>query len=76
MFNKSHSLTSRTFFEICTSGSYHRDMKILKMLASNSKRLRFYSIFKKWQIGNENALANTLNTTSSQTTSAQNKLCS
>ena len=51
-------------------------MKILKMLASNSKRLRFYSIFKKWKIGNGNALANILNTTSSQITSAQNKLWS
>ena len=64
------------FFEICTSDRYHRDMKILKMLASNSKRLRFYSIFKKWKIGNGNALANILNTTSSQITSAQNKLWS
>ena len=63
-------------FEICTSDRYHRDMKILKMLASNSKRLRFYSIFKKWKIGNGNALANILNTTSSQITSAQNKLWS
>ena len=62
------------FFEICTSGRYHRDMKILKMLASNSKRFRFYSIFKIWQIGNGNALANILNTTSSQITYAQNKL--
>ena len=62
------------FFEICTSDRYHRDMKILKMLASNSKRLRFYSIFKKWKIGNGNALANILNTTSSQITYAQNKL--
>ena len=25
-------------------------MKILKLLASNSKRFRFYGIFKKWQI--------------------------
>ena len=25
-------------------------MKILKLLASNSKRFRVYGIFKKWQI--------------------------
>ena len=37
-------------FEIFTSGMYHTDMKILKILASNSKRFRFFSIFKKWQI--------------------------
>ena len=37
-------------FEIFTSGSYHREMKILKRLASNSKRFRLYDIFKKWQI--------------------------
>ena len=33
-----------TFFETFTSGRYHRDMK---MLASNSKRFRFYGILKK-----------------------------
>ena len=37
-------------FEIFTSGRYHIDRKILKILASNSKRFRFFSIFKKWQI--------------------------
>ena len=26
----------------------HRDMKILKILASNSKWFKFYGIFKKW----------------------------
>ena len=40
----------KNFFEIFTSVRYHRDMKILKILASNSKRLRFYGIFKKSQI--------------------------
>ena len=35
--------------EIFTSGRYHRDMKILKILASNSKRFRVYGIFKKLQ---------------------------
>ena len=38
------------FLEIFTSGRYHRDMKILKILASNSKRFRVYGIVKKWQI--------------------------
>ena len=38
------------FFEIFTSARYHRDMKILKILASNSKRFTFYGIFKTWQI--------------------------
>ena len=38
------------FFEVFTSGRYHRDMKALKMLASNSKHLRIYGIFKKCQI--------------------------
>ena len=28
------------FFEIFTSGRYHRDQKIRKILASNSKRFR------------------------------------
>ena len=39
------------FFEIFISGRYHTDMKILKILASNSKQIRFYGIFEKWQIG-------------------------
>ena len=39
------------FFEIFTSGWCHRDMKALKMLASNSKHFRIYSTFEKWQIG-------------------------
>ena len=38
------------FLEIFTSGRYDREMKILKILASNSKRFRFYGIFKKIQI--------------------------
>ena len=29
----------------------HRDMKILKILASNSRNFRIYGIFKKWKIG-------------------------
>ena len=36
--------------EVFDSGRYYRDMKILKILVSNSKRFRFYDIFKQWQI--------------------------
>ena len=32
------------FSEIFTSGRYHKDMKILKTLASNSKWFRGYSL--------------------------------
>ena len=39
--------------ESFTSGRYHRDMKILKILAANSKRLRVYGIFKKLQIDDD-----------------------
>ena len=39
------------FLEIFTSGRYHRDMKILKILASKSKQLD--GIFKKWQIDDD-----------------------
>ena len=38
------------FLEIFTSGRYHRDMKILKILASNAKQFRIYGILKKLQI--------------------------
>ena len=41
------------FIEIFTSGSYDRDLKILKILASNSKWVRVYGIFKKWQIDDD-----------------------
>ena len=41
------------FLEIFTSGSYDRDMKILKILASNSKRFRGYGIFLKLQIDDD-----------------------
>ena len=34
------------FLEIFTIDRYHGDMKILKILASNSKRFRVYGIFK------------------------------
>ena len=32
------------FLEILTSGRYYKDMKILKILAFNSKRFRVYGI--------------------------------
>ena len=38
------------FLEIFTSARYHRDMKILKTLASNSM---IYGIFKKIQIDDD-----------------------
>ena len=38
-------------FQIFVSGRYHRDMKALEILVSNSKHFRIYGIFKKWQIG-------------------------
>ena len=41
------------FLEIFSSGRYHRDMKILKILAPNSKRFRVYGIFKKLQIDDD-----------------------
>ena len=41
------------FLEIFTSGRYHRDMKILKILASNYMRFRIYGIFKKLQIDDD-----------------------
>ena len=34
-------------------GRYHRDMEILKILASNSKQFRVYGIFKKLQIDDD-----------------------
>ena len=36
--------------EIFISARYHRDMKILKILTSNSKRFRVYGFFEKFQI--------------------------
>ena len=61
------------FFEIFTSGRYHRDMKALKILASNSNHFRIYGIFKKWQIG-WRASNDILNTTFSLITSVSKNL--
>ena len=41
------------FLEIFTSGRYYRDMKILKILASNSKWFRVYGILKTLQIDDD-----------------------
>ena len=41
------------FLEILASARYHRDMKFLKILASNYKRFRVYGIFKKIQIDDD-----------------------
>ena len=38
-------------------GRYHRDMKIQKILASNSKRFRVYGIFKRWQVDDDRGAA-------------------
>ena len=37
------------FLEIFTSGKYHGDMTILKILASNFNWFRVYGIFNKWK---------------------------
>ena len=41
------------FLEIFTSGRYQRDMKILKIFASNSKQFRVYGILKKLQFDDD-----------------------
>ena len=39
------------FLKFLPVGKFHRDIKIIKILASNSKHFRIYGISKKWQIG-------------------------
>ena len=56
------------FLEISARDRYHKDMKILKILASNPKRFRVYGIFKKLQIDDDKR--GTPNTTISLITSA------
>ena len=63
------------FLEIFTSGRYHRDMKILKILASNSKWFRVYSILKKLQIDDDRQ-GGPPNTTISWIASDQNNVWS
>ena len=41
------------FCRIFTSGRYHRDMKVLKILASNFRRFRVSGIFKKLQVDDD-----------------------
>ena len=41
------------FLESFTSVRYAKDMNVLKILTSNSKRFRVYSIFKKLQIDDD-----------------------
>ena len=55
------------FLEIFTSGRYHKDMKILKILAPNSKHFRIYNIFLV-------ASADILNPTFSLITSVSNNV--
>ena len=38
------------FFEISNNGRHHRDMKPLKILASNSKHFIIDGTFSEWQI--------------------------
>ena len=42
-----HVTLTSLIFQIVTSGRYHRDMKIVRILAYNSKQFRVYGIFKK-----------------------------
>ena len=49
--------------EIFACAKYDRDMKILKILASNSKQFRVYGIFKKWQIDDDRDREGSANTT-------------
>ena len=41
------------FLEIFTSVRYPKEMKVLKILTSNSKRFRVYDIFKKLQVDDD-----------------------
>ena len=43
------------FLEIFINVKYHKDMNILKILASNSERFRVYGILKKLQIDDDKA---------------------
>ena len=45
------------FLEIFISGRYHRDVKILKTLASNFKQVRVYGIFRKRKIDDDRRAA-------------------
>ena len=45
------------FLEIFTSGKYQKDMKILKIIASNSKWFRVYDIFNKRKSDDDTGVA-------------------
>ena len=62
------------FLEISTSGRFHRDIKILKILASNAMQFRIYGIFRKLQIDDDEG--GLPNTTFFEITSAWNNLWS
>ena len=67
---------SMDFFEIFNSGRYHRDMEVLKMLASSFIQFRISGIFLKLKIGTGHVPAYIFNTTSSLITSVSNNLWS
>ena len=58
------------FFEIFTSGRYHRKIKALKILSFNFKHSRIYGTFNKWQCSS----ADTSDTTFSLITSFSNNI--
>ena len=70
------TLTSWIFLKFLPVVRYHRDMKILKILASDSKHFKIYSIFKNWQIGAGCAPADILNTAFSLISSVSNNFLS
>ena len=47
------------FLEVFTSVRYPRDMKVLKILTSNSKRFRVFGILKKLQIDDDKGPSDT-----------------
>ena len=53
MNHTGHVTLTSWIFKKFLPGRYHRDMKILKRLASNFKRFRVYDIFKKEQIADD-----------------------
>ena len=52
-FSRAFHLLPHGFCRIFTSGRYHRDMKVLKILASNFRRFRVSGIFKKLQVDDD-----------------------
>ena len=52
-FSRACHLLPHGFCRIFTSGRYHRDMKILEILTSNSKQFRVCGILKQLQIDDD-----------------------